>query len=44
MDMAPAIKPAILPKPLTSGSKADGRLGKQDFVYKAEDNTYDCPA
>jgi hypothetical protein len=23
----------IVPKPLTSGAKADGRFGKQDFVY-----------
>src|SRR5208337_135926 len=23
----------ILPKPLTSGAKADGRFGKQDFSY-----------
>jgi hypothetical protein len=22
-----------LPKPMTSGAKADGRFGKQDFVY-----------
>ena len=22
-----------VPKPLTSGAKADGRFGKQDFVY-----------
>jgi transposase len=34
----------ILPKPLTSGAKADGRFGKQDFIYNAEDNTYRCPA
>ena len=33
-----------LPKPLTSGAKADGRYGKQDFVYRAEDDTYRCPA
>ena len=33
-----------LPKPLTSGAKAEGRFGKQDFVYRAEDNTYRCPA
>ncbi|MBO1912372.1 IS5/IS1182 family transposase, partial [Microvirga sp. 3-52] len=25
-----------LPKPMTSGSKADGRFGKQDFVYLPE--------
>src|SRR6202167_762451 len=34
----------FVPKPLTSGSKAKGRFGKQDFVYVAEDNTYRCPA
>jgi hypothetical protein len=29
-----------VPKPLTSGAKADGRFGKQDFVYNAgQDNT-----
>ncbi len=33
-----------LPKPLTSGSKAKGRFGKQDFVYLAEDDVYRCPA
>jgi transposase len=35
---------AIVPKPLTSGSKAHGRFGKQDFVYIAEKNEYRCPA
>jgi hypothetical protein len=35
---------AYVPKPLTSGAKAEGRFGKQDFVYVAEDNTYRCPA
>lgn len=34
----------FVPKPLTSGSKAEGRFGKQDFLYMAEDNTYRCPA
>ena len=34
----------ILPKPLTSGSKADSRFGKQDFVYIPEDDVYLCPA
>jgi hypothetical protein len=33
-----------LPKPMTSGAKAAGRFGKQDFVYVAEDNVYLCPA
>ena len=31
-----------VPKPLTSGAKADGRFGKQDFVYLAEEDL--CPA
>jgi transposase len=34
----------MVPKPLTSGSKAEGRFGKQDFVYVADDNTWGCPA
>jgi transposase/NACalpha-BTF3-like transcription factor len=34
----------FVPKPLTSGSMAAGRFGKQDFVYSAGDNTYRCPA
>ena len=33
-----------VPKPLTSGAKADGRFGKQDFVYLAEDDAWRCPA
>ena len=33
-----------VPKPLTSNSKAEGRFGKQDFVYVAEKNEYRCPA
>ena len=33
----------ILPKPMTSGAKADGRFGKQDFIYRPEDDTYRCP-
>jgi transposase len=32
-----------LPKPMTSGAKADGRFGKQDFVYNPETDTYRCP-
>jgi len=34
----------VVPKPLTSGAKADGRFGKQDFVYQPETDTYRCPA
>ncbi len=33
-----------IPKPLTSGAKAEGRFGKQDFVYIANDDVYRCPA
>ena len=33
-----------VPNPLTSGAKAKGRFGKQDFVYVADDNVYRCPA
>jgi transposase len=31
-------------KPMTSGAKADGRFGKQDFRYMPEDDVYVCPA
>jgi hypothetical protein len=34
----------FVPKPLTSGAKADGRFGKQDFVYIPEQDVYRCPA
>ena len=34
----------FVPKPLTSGAKAEGRFGKQDFVYLADENVYRCPA
>ena len=34
----------ILPKPLTSNNKADGRFDKQDFIYIASDDEYRCPA
>jgi transposase len=33
-----------LPKPMTSNSKAEGRFGKQDFRYMAEEDFYVCPA
>lgn len=33
-----------LPKPMRSGSKSEGRFGKQDFAYLAEENVYRCPA
>ena len=34
----------FVPKPQTSGSKAKGRFGKQDFVYLPDENAYRCPA
>ena len=39
IDVAP-----LVPKPLTSGAKADGRFGKQDFVYEPDGDVYRCPA
>lgn len=39
LDMTP-----FVPKPLTSGAKADGRFGKQDFVYLPDKDAYRCPA
>jgi hypothetical protein len=33
----------IVPKPLTSGAKADGRFGKQDFVYDPGADAYHYP-
>ena len=33
-----------LPKPMTSGAKADGRFGKQDFAYLPTEDVYRCPA
>jgi transposase len=35
---------AIVPKPLTSNSKADGRFDKRDFVYDSTVDEYRCPA
>jgi hypothetical protein len=34
----------LVPKPLTAPAKAEGRFGKQDFVYEPEDDTDRCPA
>ena len=30
----------ILPKPMTSGAKSEGRFGKQDFAYLPEEDAY----
>ena len=35
---------AYVPKPLTSGAKAEGRFGKQDFIFLRDENVYRCPA
>jgi len=34
----------LVPKPLTSGSRAAGRFDKRDFVYNAKRDTSRCPA
>src|SRR4030095_16821818 len=34
----------LVPKPMTSNAKAEGRFSKADFVYIAKDNAYRCPA
>ena len=34
----------LVPKPLTSNSKAEGRFDKRDFVYDASADEYECPA
>ena len=34
----------IVPKSMTSNSRADGRFDKQDFVYMAAEDEYCCPA
>jgi len=32
-----------LPKPMTSGAKASGRFGKQDFAYLPDEDVYPSP-
>jgi hypothetical protein len=34
----------VLPKPMTSNAKAEGRFDKADFIYIAADDQYQCPA
>lgn len=34
----------LVPKPLTSNAKAEGRFDKRDFVYNKRRNEYRCPA
>ena len=33
----------LVPKPITSNSRANGRFDKRDFIYVAERNEYRCP-
>jgi transposase len=33
-----------LPKPMTSAAKSAGRFGKQDFIYRPQEDVYVCPA
>jgi transposase len=35
---------ALVPKPLTSNSKAEGRFDKRDFIYNPKRDEYRCPA
>ncbi|MEO7762402.1 MAG: IS1182 family transposase, partial [Casimicrobiaceae bacterium] len=35
---------ALVPKTLTSNSRAEGRFDKQDFIYIAGEDEYRCPA
>ncbi|MGH8332108.1 MAG: transposase, partial [Pseudomonas sp.] len=35
---------ALVPKPLTSNNKAEGRFDKADFVYIEDSDEYRCPA
>src|SRR6478735_2284440 len=34
----------LVPKPMTSNAKAEGRFSKNDFIYIAKDDQYQCPA
>jgi hypothetical protein len=34
----------FVPKTVTSMATADGRFGKDDFIYNAKTNEYRCPA
>jgi transposase len=35
---------AIVPKPMTSNARAEGRFDKTDFIYIASADEYECPA
>lgn len=36
--------PALVPKPMTSNARFEGRFDKTDFIYIARDDQYQCPA
>jgi hypothetical protein len=35
---------AVLPKPMTSNAKAEGRFDRSDFIYIARDDEYQFPS
>jgi hypothetical protein len=35
---------ALVPKPMTSNARFEGRFDKTDFIYIARDDQYQCPA
>lgn len=35
---------AVVPKPMTSNARAEGRFDKTDFIYIAREDEYPCPA
>jgi transposase len=34
----------LVPKPMTSNARAEGRFGKADFIYLKKEDEYQCPA
>jgi hypothetical protein len=34
----------LVPKPMTSGARAEGRFSKADFIYLKREDKYQCPA
>jgi hypothetical protein len=43
-DIAACEEVGIVPRPLTSNARAEGRYDRRDFVYDAKSDTYVCPA
>jgi transposase len=44
LDAEKAGAQTYIPKPMTSGAKAEGRFSKADFVFDAKADQYRCPA